>query len=73
MSEEQEPQANPYNAKKEWHTPDGPPMQSVDSLFFEEQQEATSEEKGTVGIHMIMLVWPHLFMLSVLLSFALLH
>ena len=47
MSEEQETQANPYNARKEWHTPDGPPMQSADSLFFEEQQEATSEEKGT--------------------------
>jgi hypothetical protein len=47
MSEEQEQQANPYNAKKEWHTPDGPPMQSADSLFFEEQQEATSEEDGT--------------------------
>jgi hypothetical protein len=45
MSEE--PQANPYNQKKAWHTPDGPPMQSADSLFFEEEQEATSEEDGT--------------------------
>ena len=42
MSEES--QANPYNQKKAWHTPDGPPMQSADSLFFEEPQEATSDE-----------------------------
>jgi hypothetical protein len=45
MSEET--QANPYNQKKAWHTPDGPPMQSADSLFYEEKQEATSEDNGT--------------------------
>ena len=57
MSEEQETQANPYNARKEWHTPDGPPMQSADSLFFEEQQEATSEEKGTPTCSMLVMIF----------------
>jgi hypothetical protein len=47
MSEEQEVQANPYNQKKAWHYEDGPPTASADSLFFEEPQEATSEEDGT--------------------------
>lgn len=47
MSEGQEPQANPYNQKKNWHTPDGPAMKNADSLFFEEEQEATSNEDGT--------------------------
>jgi len=46
MSEES--QANPYNQKKAWHTPDGPSMPSADSLFFEEPQEATfDEDDGT--------------------------
>jgi hypothetical protein len=48
MSEEQlETQVNPYNQKKNWHTPDGPAVQSADSLFFEEAEEATSEDSGT--------------------------
>ena len=41
MSEEE--QANPYNAKKSWHTEDAKTTSSADSLFFEEQ-EATSED-----------------------------
>jgi len=44
---EEETQANPYNQKKAWHTPDGPPTQSADSLFFEEELEATSTNDGT--------------------------
>ena len=44
MSEEE--QANPYNAKKSWHTDDVKATNSADSLFFEEQ-EATSEDTGT--------------------------
>lgn len=44
MSEEE--QANPYNAKKSWHTEDAKTTSSADSLFFEEQ-EATSEDTGT--------------------------
>lgn len=38
---------NPYNAKKDWHTPDKPRMESADGLFFapsEEQQATPSEE-----------------------------
>jgi len=38
-----------YNAKKPWHKPDGPPMQSSDSLFYENQatpqQEAPDQEE----------------------------
>lgn len=37
MTELQEPTANPYNAKKTWHTPDAPHQASADSLFFEEE------------------------------------
>ena len=33
----EEPEANMYNAKKPWHKPDGPPVQSSDSLFYENQ------------------------------------
>ena len=42
----EEQEANPYNAKKSWHKPDGPQMQSADSLFYEGQatpQEAPDE------------------------------
>lgn len=42
MSEVEERKANPYNARKEWHEPDGPAQASADSLFFE--TEATQEE-----------------------------
>jgi len=45
----EEPEANPYNAKKAWHKPDGPQMQSADSLFYEgqatPQQEAPDEDE----------------------------
>ena len=44
----EEPEANMYNAKKPWHEPDGPPMQSSDSLFYENQatpQAAPDEEE----------------------------
>ena len=44
MSEEE--QANPYNARKSWHTEDAKTTSSADSLFFEED-EATSENTGT--------------------------
>ena len=32
---------NPYNARKEWHTPDKPNMDSADGLFFEKPVQAT--------------------------------
>ena len=44
----EEQEANPYNAKKPWHKPDGPQTQSADSLFYEGQvtsQEAPDEEE----------------------------
>ena len=44
----EEPEANMYNAKKPWHKPDGPPVQSSDSLFYEQQatpQEAPDAEE----------------------------
>ena len=43
----EEPEANLYNAKKPWHKPDGPPMQSSDSLFYENQAtpQETPDEK----------------------------
>ena len=44
----EEPEANMYNAKKPWHEPDGPPMQSSDSLFYENQatpQETPDQEQ----------------------------
>ncbi len=44
----EEPEANMYNAKKPWHKPDGPPMQSSDSLFYENQatpQAAPDDEE----------------------------
>jgi len=45
----EEQEANPYNAKKAWHKPDGPQMQSADSLFYEgqatPQQEAPDEDE----------------------------
>ena len=44
----EEPEANLYNAKKPWHKPDGPPVQSSDSLFYENQatpQAAPDEEE----------------------------
>ena len=45
----EEQEANPYNAKKSWHTPDKPKSGDADSLFFApqatpEQDEAPEEE-----------------------------
>ena len=36
----EEPTANPYNSRKEWHTPDAPSSGSADGLFFEAPSEA---------------------------------
>ena len=46
--EEKEP--NPYNAKKDWHTPDKPSMGDADGLFYsrpKEEQATPSEESET--------------------------
>lgn len=44
MSEVQEEVSNPYNARKEWHTEDGPSQGSADGLFFERPQATPEEE-----------------------------
>ena len=46
--EEQKP--NPYNAKKSWHKPDKPRMESADGLFYapsEDEQATPSEDSET--------------------------
>jgi hypothetical protein len=41
-----EAEANPYNARKEWHEPDGPAKESANSIFYEQQEDkATQSEK----------------------------
>ena len=41
-----EPEANPYNAKKSWHTPDAPSQGSADGLFFEKPKKQATPEKA---------------------------
>lgn len=43
-----EPEANPYNSKKDWHTPDQPSRGSADGLFFQEPKavEATPDDEA---------------------------
>ena len=46
----EEKQPNPYNAKKSWHKPDKPKMESADGLFYapsEEEQATPSEDSET--------------------------
>ena len=51
----EEPTANPYNSKKDWHTPDAPSRGKADALFFEEPSQATrkaapeQEEEASKG------------------------
>ena len=40
----EEQTANPYNAKKSWHTPDKPRTDDADSLFYAPQEQATLEQ-----------------------------
>lgn len=40
----EEKKANPYNARKEWHTPDEPNRGSADTLFFEEDSEEATRK-----------------------------
>jgi len=51
-----EPQANPYNSKKSWHTPDAPSRGSADGMYYEEETQskatrssAPSEESSEKG------------------------
>ena len=46
----EEKQPNPYNARKAWHKPDKPKMESADGLFYapsEEEQATPSEDSET--------------------------
>ena len=46
----EEKQPNPYNAKKAWHKPDKPKMESADGLFYapsEDEQATPSEDSET--------------------------
>ena len=46
----EEKQPNPYNAKKSWHKPDKPKMESADGLFYapsEDEQATPSEDSET--------------------------
>lgn len=40
----EEPKANPYNKDKSWHTSDEPSKGDANSLFYNDSQQATSEE-----------------------------
>ena len=41
----EEETANPYNMNKPWHTPDGPPVDTAEQMFFEKpQRQATPED-----------------------------
>tara|TARA_R110002020_G_scaffold6140_3_gene25662 strand:- start:1465 stop:2319 length:855 start_codon:yes stop_codon:yes gene_type:complete len=42
----EEPTANPYNARKSWHTPDRPKTDDADSLFYAPQKQATLDEEA---------------------------
>ena len=42
----EEPEANPYNARKSWHTPDRPKTDDADSLFYAPQAQATLDEEA---------------------------
>ena len=42
----EEPTANPYNAKKSWHTPDGPKSDDADSLFYAPQQATPEQDEA---------------------------
>ena len=42
----EEPAANPYNAKKSWHTPDKPRSGDADSLFYEPQQATPEQDEA---------------------------
>ena len=45
VTQELEEEANPYNMTKPWHTPDGPPVDTAEQMFFERpQKQATPED-----------------------------
>lgn len=45
MAQSQEKNANPYNAKKEWHTQKETKFESADGVFFQKPQEVLEEDE----------------------------
>jgi hypothetical protein len=48
ITENQEPKANPYNAKKDWHNVKDKPFVSSDSLFFENPLSTEHDESDAI-------------------------
>jgi len=48
-----EEEANPYNAKKEWHNIEDKPFVSSDSLFFTPESQATAEPESVEEIEQV--------------------
>ena len=48
ITENQEPKANPYNAKKDWHNVKDKPFVSSDSLFFENPLSTEHDESDEI-------------------------
>jgi len=48
ITENQEPKANPYNAKKDWHNVEDKPFVSSDSLFFDNSVSIEHDESDAI-------------------------
>ena len=48
ITENQEPKANPYNAKKDWHNVEDKPFVSSDSLFFDNTTTTEHDESDDI-------------------------
>jgi len=48
ITENQEPKANPYNAKKDWHNVKDKPFVSADSLFFDSSVSTEHDESDDI-------------------------
>jgi len=48
ITENQEPKANPYNAKKDWHNVEEKPFVSSDSLFFDTNATTEHDESDAI-------------------------
>ena len=48
ITENQEPKANPYNAKKDWHNVKDKPFVSSDSLFFDKSDSTEHDESDAI-------------------------
>ena len=48
ITENQEPKANPYNAKKDWHDVEDKPFVSSNSLFFDTNATTEHDESDAI-------------------------